>query len=61
MPHYTFEGLSPRGDKVTGTLDAPTRRDAYRQIESRQHVPIHVTERTENPHPRNSSGDGAAT
>jgi type II secretory pathway component PulF len=44
MPHFTFQALSPGGEQISGTLDAPTRRDAYRQIESRQLVPIQVAE-----------------
>ena len=44
MPHFTFQALSPRGEQISGTLDAPTRRDAYRQIESRKLVTIQVAE-----------------
>ena len=46
MPHFTFQALAPGGEQISGTLDAPTRRDAYRQIESRQLVPIQVAERS---------------
>lgn len=46
MPHFTFQALAPGGEQITGTLDAPTRRDAYRQIESRQLVPIQVAEKS---------------
>lgn len=44
MPSFTFEALAPGGEQITGTIDAATRRDAYRQIESRQLVPIQVAE-----------------
>ena len=44
MPHFTFQALAPGGEQISGSLDAATRRDAYRQIESRQLVPIHVAE-----------------
>ena len=46
MPHFTFQALSPGGERINGTIDAATRRDAYRQIESRQLVPIHVAEKS---------------
>ena len=45
MPQFSFQALAPGGDQITGTLDAATRRDAYRQIESRQLSPILVTEK----------------
>jgi general secretion pathway protein F/type IV pilus assembly protein PilC len=45
MPHYTFQALAQSGEQISGTLDAPSRRDAYRQIESRQLAPVHVTEK----------------
>ncbi len=45
MPQFSFQALAPGGEQITGTLDAATRRDAYRQIESRQLSPLHVTEK----------------
>jgi type II secretory pathway component PulF len=45
MPHFTFEALAPGGERISGTIDAATRRDAYRRIESRQLVPIQVAEK----------------
>jgi type II secretory pathway component PulF len=45
MPHFIFQALAATGEQITGTLEAPTRRDAYRQIESRQLSPIEVTEK----------------
>ena len=56
MPHFTFQALAPGGEQISGTLDAATRRDAYRQIESRQLVPIQVAEKaTENTGNQNAS------
>jgi general secretion pathway protein F/type IV pilus assembly protein PilC len=46
MPHYLFEALDTAGEKVTGALEAATRNDAYRQIESRHLFPVEVTEKT---------------
>ena len=46
MPHYLFEALDTAGEKVTGTLEAATRSDAYRQIESRHLFPVEVTEKS---------------
>src|SRR4051812_24553934 len=60
MPHYTFEGLSAGGEQITGTLDATSRGDAYRQIESRQLVPIHVAEKTEAVGRRSNNGAAAS-
>ena len=45
MPQFSFQALAPGGEQITGTLDAATRRDAYRQIESRQLSPLQVTEK----------------
>jgi len=45
MPHFTFQALAATGEQITGTLEASTRRDAFRQIESRQLSPIEVTEK----------------
>jgi type II secretory pathway component PulF len=59
MPHYTFQALAPDGAQIDGTLDAPTRRDAFRQIESRRLAPIHVTEKTEKPPSAKNNGNGA--
>jgi type II secretory pathway component PulF len=44
MPQFTYQALDSAGARISGTLDALTRRDAYRQIESRQLSPIHVAE-----------------
>lgn len=61
MPHYNFQALAPGGEQITGTLDAPTRRDAYRQIESRQLAPIHVAEKMSGPNGSTSGAGSAAT
>jgi type II secretory pathway component PulF len=45
MPYFTFQALAATGEQINGTLEAPTRRDAFRQIESRQLSPIEVTEK----------------
>lgn len=45
MPEFTFQALASNGEQITGTLDAPSRREAFRQIESRQLSPLHVAER----------------
>ena len=45
MPQFSFQALAPGGEQIAGTLDAATRRDAYRQIESRQLSPLQVTEK----------------
>src|SRR5688572_23565903 len=45
MPQYLFEALDTAGEKVTGALEAATRSDAYRQIESRHLFPVEVTEK----------------
>ncbi len=45
MPQYSFEALAPGGEHISGTLDATTRTDAYRQIESRHLSPIEVVEK----------------
>lgn len=36
MPQFTYQALAAAGDRISGTLDAPTRSDAYRQLEARQ-------------------------
>jgi type II secretory pathway component PulF len=58
MPQYAFEAFAPSGEQIRGTLDASTRGDAYRQIESRHLTPIEVTEKTAAPKasPRNGNG-----
>jgi type II secretory pathway component PulF len=45
MPHFSFQALAATGEQISGTLEAPTRRDAYRQIESRHLSPIEVMEK----------------
>jgi type II secretory pathway component PulF len=45
MPHYAFEALAPGGEQITGTIDAATRSDAYRQIEARHLFPVELTEK----------------
>jgi type II secretory pathway component PulF len=45
MPQFSFHALSAGGEQISGTLDAATRGDAYRQIESRRLSPIQVTEK----------------
>ncbi len=60
MPHFTFQALAPDGEQISGSLDAPTRRDAYRQIESRRLSPLHVTEKTEGANGKSSGNNGAA-
>src|SRR5262245_24084447 len=45
MPHFTFQALAATGEQINGTLEAPTRRDAFRQIESRHLSPIEITEK----------------
>jgi general secretion pathway protein F/type IV pilus assembly protein PilC len=45
MPQFLFEALDTTGEKVTGALEAATRSDAYRQIESRHLFPVEVTEK----------------
>lgn len=49
MAEYSFEALSPSGEQIAGTLEAASRREAFRQIESRHLAPIHVTEKTATP------------
>ncbi|MDB6149575.1 MAG: Type pilus assembly protein PilC [Chthoniobacter sp.] len=46
MPEFTFQALASSGEQITGTLDAPSRREAFRQIESRQLSPLHVAEKS---------------
>jgi general secretion pathway protein F/type IV pilus assembly protein PilC len=46
MPQYLFEALDTAGEKVTGALEAATRSDAYRQIESRHLFPVEVSEKS---------------
>jgi general secretion pathway protein F/type IV pilus assembly protein PilC len=60
MPHYSFQALAPDGEQIDGTLDAPTRRDAYRQIESRQLAPIHVAEKSSSTSPSTSKSSSHA-
>jgi type II secretory pathway component PulF len=45
MPNFSFEALAPSGEQITGVLDATSRGEAYRQIESRHLTPIQVTEK----------------
>jgi len=45
MPQFSFHALSAGGEQISGTLDAATRGDAYRQIESRRLSPIQVIEK----------------
>lgn len=44
MPRFTFQALAQSGEEIAGTLDASSRREAFRVIESRQLAPMHVTE-----------------
>lgn len=44
MPQFTFEALAAGGGRITGTLDASTRSEAYRQLEARQLAPIELRE-----------------
>src|SRR5829696_3583573 len=55
MPQYTFEALDPGGKQITGTLDAPSRRDAYHQIELRRLAPVQVVEKSASPETNGSS------
>ena len=59
MPHYTFQALAQSGEQISGTVDASSRRDAYRQIESRQLAPVHVTEKNTAQKPNGSNGTSA--
>ncbi|HWB05257.1 MAG TPA: type II secretion system F family protein [Verrucomicrobiales bacterium] len=58
MPHFSFHALAATGEQITGTLEAPTRRDAYRQIESRALSPIEVTEKDSAAKTTRAAADG---
>lgn len=45
MLQFTFQALAQSGEQIYGTLDAPSRREAFREIESRQLAPISVLEK----------------
>jgi type II secretory pathway component PulF len=36
MPQFTYQALAAAGGKVSGTLEATTRAEAYRQLEALQ-------------------------
>lgn len=44
MPQFTYQAIAAAGDRITGTLDAPTRGEAYRQLEERQLSPLELKE-----------------
>lgn len=44
MPQFSYQALAAAGDRITGILDAPTRGDAYRQLEARQLSPLELKE-----------------
>ena len=44
MPLFTYQALAAGGGRISGTLDAPTRGEAYRQLETRQLSPLELKE-----------------
>jgi type II secretory pathway component PulF len=44
MPHYSFQALAVGGGKIAGALDAPSRGEAYRQLEAQHLSPLEVVE-----------------
>ncbi|RYD29154.1 MAG: type II secretion system F family protein, partial [Verrucomicrobiaceae bacterium] len=44
MPKFSYQALGAGGDRITGVLDAPTRGEACRQLESRQLAPLDLKE-----------------
>ena len=44
MPQFTYQALAAAGGKVSGTLEATTRAEAYRQLEARQLAPLNLQE-----------------
>ena len=60
MPNFSFEALAPSGEQITGILDAASRGEAYRQIESRHLTPIQVTEKKAPPPVGKDASDSTA-
>ena len=46
MPQFAYQALDPTGNRLSGTLDAPSRTEAYRQLESLQLAPLELREST---------------
>lgn len=46
MPQFSYQALAANGGRITGILDAPTRGEAYRQLEARQLSPLELKEGT---------------
>ncbi len=44
MPHFTYQALSSNGQTVQGALEASTRREAYRELQSLRLSPLDVRE-----------------
>jgi general secretion pathway protein F/type IV pilus assembly protein PilC len=59
MPQFSYEALAPGGEQISGVLDAASRIEAYRQIESRHLTPIQVTEEKAAPKPDDQPADDA--
>jgi general secretion pathway protein F/type IV pilus assembly protein PilC len=57
MPHFSFQALAAGGDRITGALDAPSRGEAYRQLEAQHLAPLEIVE-TAPAAQTESAGDG---
>jgi type II secretory pathway component PulF len=44
MPHFTYQALSSDGQTVQGALEASTRREAYRELQTLRLSPLDVRE-----------------
>jgi type II secretory pathway component PulF len=44
MPQFAYQAIAAAGGKVSGTLEAATRSEAYRQLEARQLAPLDLQE-----------------
>ena len=43
MPRFSYQALSASGEPVSGSLDAPSRSDAFRLIEALRLSPVEIT------------------
>lgn len=57
MPQFTYQALTATGGRVSSSLEAPSRSEAYRQLESLQLSPLSVEESKAE---KGSPGEGAA-
>ena len=47
MPQFVYEAISSAGETVSGTIDASSRSDAFRLIESKRLSPLEITEKNQ--------------